>query len=354
MEHPEEPNNINNDNNEISTSLTSSNYQETASNNNNLTNAEVYAQQTPNIDNKDSCPSCGNMEKPAFPHSYVYALGSVRHRYPSLSIENEFAQSVEDLSQTDPNETRGKTETEVLSAIISRPKYRHILRKLCWVLRIEGLDTYILTPSNPADYDMIVDAVRRTPSPSDVDVVIGVRGPVAPPIMCGGLSVPIVAFHQIYASNIEEFIDSITGRGADKAESGKSKRGEEKSTKSDKTPEGTREREGGLADTVTDVLRRIMQMADNVGSADEHRALNYLAVRSRDIYRLTRDMYNQNYSFTAIQSRMSRLSSTRKIVDIIFTYTHRESRYVDKWFVRVDVTEEFPFIHTTLGRYFER
>jgi hypothetical protein len=97
-----------------------------------------------------------------------------------------------------------------------------------------------------------------------------------------------------------------------------------------------------------------MQMADNVGSADEHRALNYLAVRSRDIYRLTRDMYNQNYSFTAIQSRMSRLSSTRKIVDIIFTYTHRESRYVDKWFVRVDVTEEFPFIHTTLGRYFER
>jgi hypothetical protein len=176
--------------------------------------------------------------------------------------------------------------------------------------------------------------------------------------MSDGLSLPIVAFDQLYASNMEEFIDQITGAEGtgEKSESGKSKGGQEKSKKSDRGQRGGREQGGAdLSETVIEVLYRVMQMADNVGSTDEHRAVNFLATRNRDIYTLTRDMYNQNYSFTGVESRTARLTGTRKIVDVIFTYTKRDARYdVEKWFVRVDVTEEFPFIQTILGRYFER
>jgi hypothetical protein len=38
-------------------------------------------------------------------------------------------------------------------------------------------------------------------SPSDIDVVVVLRGPIAPRELCNGLMVPIVAFEQIYSFN---------------------------------------------------------------------------------------------------------------------------------------------------------
>jgi hypothetical protein len=67
-------------------------------------------------------------------------------------------------------------------------------------MTIEGLETYILTPRDPADLDLLVEALRPTPSPVDLDCVIGIRGPMAPPEICNGLMVPIVIFDQIYSS----------------------------------------------------------------------------------------------------------------------------------------------------------
>jgi hypothetical protein len=52
--------------------------------------------------------------------------------------------------------------------------------------------------------------------------------------------------------------------------------------------------------------------------------------------------------------RPSALSGTRKIVEVIFSYTNRETDVTEKFFVRVDVTEEFPFLHTKLSSYFDR
>ena len=52
--------------------------------------------------------------------------------------------------------------------------------------------------------------------------------------------------------------------------------------------------------------------------------------------------------------RPSRLSSTRRIVDVIFTYTNRQTDVDEKYFVRVDVTEEFPFLVTRMSPFYER
>ena len=97
-----------------------------------------------------------------------------------------------------------------------------------------------------------------------------------------------------------------------------------------------------------------MQMADNAGATDEHRALNYLAVRYQAIYANAADAFARNAAMTAVDVAPSRLSSTRKIVDIIFTYTNRNTDVDEKYFVRVDVTEEFPFLVTKLSPYYDR
>jgi hypothetical protein len=55
-----------------------------------------------------------------------------------------------------------------------------------------------------------------------------------------------------------------------------------------------------------------------------------------------------------VEVRPSRLSGVRNVVDVVFAYTHRETDVTDKHFVRVDVTEEFPFLVTKMSPYYER
>jgi hypothetical protein len=42
------------------------------------------------------------------------------------------------------------------------------------------------------------------------------------------------------------------------------------------------------------------------------------------------------------------------VVEVVFSFTNRNTDVVEKQFVRVDVTEEFPFLVTKLSPYFDR
>jgi len=42
------------------------------------------------------------------------------------------------------------------------------------------------------------------------------------------------------------------------------------------------------------------------------------------------------------------------VVDVIFSYTNRNTDVTDKSFCRVGVTEEFPFLVTKLSPYYDR
>jgi len=66
------------------------------------------------------------------------------------------------------------------------------------------------------------------------------------------------------------------------------------------------------------------------------------------------EAYGQNSSLTAVAVRPSSLSGARNIVDMIFSFTHRQADVTEKYFCRVDMTEEFPFLVTKLSSYFDR
>jgi hypothetical protein len=195
-------------------------------------------------------------------------------------------------------------------------------------MMIEGLETYILIPHDPADLDLLVEALRVTPSPMDLDCVIGIRGPIAPPEACNGLMVPIVAFDQVYSFDRDSLIKSIP------------------------RPEKTPAKE--FAPAAEELFDRLMQMTDNAGATDEHRALNYLAVRYPAIYATAADAFARNASLAAVAVRQSSLSGARNIVDVIFSFTNRNTDVVEKFFTRVDVTEEFPFLVTKMSPYYDR
>ena len=270
-----------------------------------------------------SCPTCSGGGTPgdgASSVSYVYALGSIERRFPRLSIEKELAQVI------GRSETKGLTDAQAIQKVLKENRY--LARQLCWVMTIEGPDNYILLPRDPADLDLLINSVRATPSPFDLDVVIGIKGPNAPPEMCNGLTVPIVWFDQIYSFDRDSLIKAIP------------------------RPEKVPAKE--FAASAEELIDLIQQMADNAGATNEHRALNYLAVRYPAIYAAVAQAHGRNCSLGAVEPVPSRLSGTRKIVDVVFTYTNRATDVPEKYFVRVDVTEEFPFLVTKLSPYYDR
>jgi PatG Domain len=277
-----------------------------------------------------SCPSCGaagavgeasRSGAPAVP-SYIYAIGRIEARFPKISVEKEFAQAV------GRDRTEGFTDRKTLQAVLSKPENRYLARQLCWVMTIEGLETYIVVPRDPADLSLLIESLRPTPQPWDLDCVIGVRGPIAPPEICNGLMVPIVIFDQIYSFDRETLIKAIPKP--------------EKTTAKDFAP------------AAEELFDRIMQMTDNAGATDENRALNYLVVRYPRIYESVAEAYGRNESLSAVNVRPSPLSGTRKVVEVIFSHTNRNTDFVSKQAVRVDVTDEFPFLVTKLSPYYDR
>jgi hypothetical protein len=97
-----------------------------------------------------------------------------------------------------------------------------------------------------------------------------------------------------------------------------------------------------------------MQIADNAGTADEHRCLNYLLDRYPRYYEKTVEMNDKGYSLTKVELRPSRLSGAREILDCIFSYTNRKTSVTEKWFCRADMTEMFPFIVSEMSQYYDR
>ena len=80
----------------------------------------------------------------------------------------------------------------------------------------------------------------------------------------------------------------------------------------------------------------------------------YLAVRYPGIYSTVADAFERDASLTAVDVQPSSLSTTRDIVDVIFSFTNRKTDVVEKYFTRCDVTEEFPFLVTKMSPYFDR
>jgi hypothetical protein len=271
--------------------------------------------------NAGSCPTCA-AGAGSMPTSFVYALGRVEARFPSASVEKEFAQAIGRA------ETAGQTDQQAFSTALSKRENRYLTRQLCWVMTIQGLETYLLQPRDPSDYDRLVEAIRPQPSPLDIDVVVGIRGRIAPPDLCNGLTVPIVGFDQIYSFDRESLIKAIP------------------------KPEKLTPKQ--FAPAAEELFSRIMQMTDNAGATDEHRALNYLAMRYPAVYTIAADQFGKDYTLTGVESRPSPLSNTRNIVEVIFSYANRNTDFVEKFWVRVDVSEEFPFLVTKLSPYFDR
>jgi len=251
---------------------------------------------------------------------FVYVLGQIEARFPNRSIEKEYVQIIE------RSKSANLDHQQAFHSVLSQPENRYLARKLSWILTKEGVPIYILLPTGPEDLVVLLEAIRPPACPLDRQVVVGRKGPVAPPEMCGQ-EVPMVLVDHLYSLEYNNFMKSIH-------------------------PELVADEKFKAA--ALELFRRMMQIADNTGSTEKHRALNYLAVRYLAIYSTAAEKLENSFSLTSAEAIPSRLSDSRKIISVVFSFTNRETGIMEKYFVRVDVTEEFPFIVTKMAPYYDR
>ena len=89
-------------------------------------------------------------------------------------------------------------------------------------------------------------------------------------------------------------------------------------------------------------------MHDHGRLASELPPLHRLALVETSIYAIAAESYGQQLFIERGRVRISRLSCTRKIVDVSSLYRSQVD-FTEKFHLRVDVTEQFPFLVTKMS-----
>lgn len=83
-----------------------------------------------------------------------YTIGRIDFRYPTQGIEKEMAQTIA------KSDTASLTDRETIHTAFEAAENRYLARHVCWVLTVEGLDTYVLIPRDPSDYESLIEVIE--------------------------------------------------------------------------------------------------------------------------------------------------------------------------------------------------
>jgi hypothetical protein len=283
----------------------------------------------------DGCPTCGHptSQTPAAPSRSrsIYAVGRLSPQFPSIGVEKEFIQLA------GATEHRGPVERELLPRVLGEPDNRYLGRHLCWVFTAQHVDAFVVTPREGSDVGRLVDMVSSG-SDDVLHVVIGSALPVGTDSPCSGLGIPLVVAEQFFAFTLEEFIEALFREQAP----GQEPLASTASQTADRAHHDDHSRA-----VVRDVFLRLTRRADNLGIADEHRALNYLALRYPALYHMALQAFLDGKTLVGVDVRHN-YSLSRVVVSVRLTFRHRRDELVERYHCLVDVTEVFPFLASPL------
>jgi hypothetical protein len=352
--------------------------------------------------------SCGSGRSRAM--SFVYVLGTIDVRIPNQSVADELARvaRTKDIRRH-PGEDRRSwchriltSEGQISGRATSRMlDVRHLARQLEWILTVEGVPAYYLSLRDPVDFDDLVELLGEPKPAGPTPAPVGGASPNKPPPQADlreeakpkgkRESQARSARSKADAIIAEEDFDVIANPYGHKRKDGgdlslvvgksclalverfpgivapvltteylSSFEQEELASwirtsqgKVPTPPPNSRPRALTLNPQPNDLFKRLAQTADNFGDTDEWRALNYLAANYKPLYVCYADMLQAGYALDDVKVLRSRLWGGRRVVDPVFTFVN-DAGAIEKYFVRVDVTDLFPNIVNDIFEYFDR
>ena len=265
--------------------------------------------------------------QPVVEEQYIYAAGILRPHFPSQGLEKECEAAARILN----------VEPRDYYAIFSHkdsqgyPLYRYIAEQVSWILSIDNNDTYVVLPNGHDELSEFIYTLKRNETKTLTDdilsVVIGLKGPMAPEELNIDLPLPMVICKHIYSFTSEDMLAELNKN----------------------------------VNTTSTYIRNVLDALltkPNIGASDIGRARNFIAYRYSTIYIDTSSADSGNQSaaedkeyLESMEAKPSSGSPGRSVIDLIFTYKKNVSGRTNSYYVSVDVTDQFPFLHSDLKDY---
>ena len=248
-------------------------------------------------------------------HPRVTAVGTVSAVFPSLSVEKEFAQL---LGKRD---FKGFTDRETMYSVLSRPENKYLAREMCFThtpYNAGPSPAYVLWPEQVEDRTLLVDTLSRSLGASEFDIVKGTIRGYAPPSMCNGQQVPLLAVSQLYSFTLPAFIESMPHP--------------------DNIPTEV------LNAAVEEVFYRILQEASN--ATGPALALAFAGLRYSGLYQLAAQKTNDNSSLTRIEVTQSPRNRDR--ADIRLRFVKRDTGFSESYCFSVNYGGGFDYLEELL------
>ena len=272
-----------------------------------------------------ACSDCQSVAVAAErPYQFVYAIGRLEVRFPSVGVEKEFAQLAGDPRFT------GVADLELVIRVLRQPENAYLARHMCWVLVVQGVDAMSVVGGEHQTAEL-VDAAE--PEEGRLVVIVGEGRPGG----CLGPSILEVQPTQILAFTANEFANRV-GEVAN-----------EPNAKADNAQEEHRRLK---TEAVRDIINRTMRRSGNFGISPEHRALNYVVLRYPAIHEILTRAYKEGQSLQAIDTRHTHLGG-RLIVEVHIVLRNRRADLITRYMCRVDATEIFPFLVSPFEQIFD-
>jgi hypothetical protein len=260
------------------------------------------------------CAACAQAAQQQPAEQFVFAIGKLDVRLPTVGIEREFRRLVK--REEAKSASRGERTRVVFEA------NHHLASRACYVLSIGGTPAYSLVPTIQSSRESLVQALTHVDSPAHWLLAVGKLGPTCRPGDCGGLLVPLVFCDQVFCFSVEEWIADLQ-----KALS-HSLKGEAKER---------------LAVSARDLFNQSITSLQNIGVSEAHRALNFLLLRHPGVFLAVAERSGKA-TLDRVEARMAEGIGTRRQVLVILTFLNIATGVPERLFCRVDVTEEWPFL----------
>jgi hypothetical protein len=266
-----------------------------------------------------ACPDCASRMRSV--EQYVYAIGRLDVRFPSLGIEREYHQRERALHDL-PQQPRNARIVAVLE------KNPHLALRISYVFLVGGTPVFALSPSSGSLKDAFFKALARSHQQDHSCVVIGRVGAFTNPASYGGLLLSLVSVDQLY-----EFSASEWGEGLAKTAQPALQSHKVETSHFQAVSQG--------------IFREVTTMPENLGIADGHRALNYLVVQHPGMFLAAAE--RPNHVMDRIETRVIQGMGGRRHVVVILSFLDRGTGVPERLFCTVDVTEEWPFVVNSEG-----
>jgi hypothetical protein len=263
----------------------------------------------------EPCPSCAAAIPAA--EQFVFAIGKLDVRFPSVGIEREFRRCAKLVSGA-ASMSRGERLRKVLEA------NQHLAVRVCYLLVIGAVPAYVVAPPTALVRETILAGLSATDKSDQWAVLVGRQGPVCSPSDCGGLLVPMAVCDQLYVFSVEEWLSDLTT--ALKPAVGAKKTNRET-----------------LSKVARELFNQTVSALQNIGATDAHRALNFLLMRHPGLFLAAAERAGKS-ALDKIETRVIHGLGTRRLVAVILTFLDLTTGVPERLFCRVDVTEEWPFV----------